>query len=88
MEEVLPPQSVAGEEVSSVWAGWGAVGGVGATAAAARTARGLEVGGGGGGQLKGHSQLMVLLNGWNKKIGKLMVGTRNRGFEAYKRPRR
>ena len=43
-------------------------------------------GGGGGVELKGHGQLMALLNGWNKKIGKLMVGTRNGGFAADGRP--
>ena len=32
--------------------------------------------------MKGHGQLMALLNGWNKRIGKLMVGTGNRGFVA------
>ena len=36
--------------------------------------------------MKGHGQLMTLLNGWNKKIGKLMVGTRNGGFVADGRP--
>ena len=44
--------------------------------------KGVGGGGGGGGGMNGHGQLMVLLNGWNKKIGKLMVGTRNRGFTA------
>ena len=36
--------------------------------------------------MKGHGQLMALLNGWNKKIGKLMVGTGNGGFAADGRP--
>ena len=39
MEEVLPPQSVAGEEASSVWTWCGADRGVAATAAATRTSR-------------------------------------------------
>ena len=30
--------------------------------------------------MKGYGQLMALLNGWNKKIGKLMVGIGNGGF--------
>ena len=37
-------------------------------------------GGGGGGGKNGHGQIMALLNGWNKKIGKLMAGTGNGGF--------
>ena len=49
MEEVLPPQSVAGEEASSVLTGWGATTGVAATAAAARTARESARARGGGG---------------------------------------
>ena len=36
--------------------------------------------------MKGHGQLMALLNGWNKKIGKLMVGTENGGFVEDGRP--
>ena len=35
--------------------------------------------------MKGRGQLMALLNDWNKKIGKLMVGTVNRGFAADER---
>ena len=38
--------------------------------------------------MKGHGQLIPLLNGWNKKIGKLMVGIGNRGFAADERSRR
>ena len=38
--------------------------------------------------MKGHGQLMALINGWNKNIGKLMVGTRNGGFAADGRPGR
>ena len=49
MAEVLPPQSVAGEEASSAWTGWGAADGVAATAAAARTSRESAGAGGGGG---------------------------------------
>ena len=49
MEEVLPPQSVAGEETSSVWAGGGTREGVPATTPAARTAREPAGAGGGGG---------------------------------------
>ena len=37
------------------------------------------------GQLKGLGQLMALLNGWNKKIGKLMVGIGNGGFAVDER---
>ena len=48
VEEVLPPQSVAGEKASSVWASGGTAGGVAATTAADRTAR-EPVGAGGGG---------------------------------------
>ena len=33
-----------------------------------------------GGQMKGRVQLMALLNDWNKKIEKLMVGTVNGRF--------
>ena len=37
--------------------------------------------------MKGHGQIMALLNGWNKNIGKLMAGTGNRGFAADGRSR-
>ena len=53
-----------------------------------KAGEGEESGRRGGGQMKGHGQLMVLLNGWNKNIGKLMVGTGNGGFAADGRSRR
>ena len=51
VEEVVPPQSVAGEESSSAWTGRGAIGGVADAAAAANTSKGSAGADGGGADL-------------------------------------